>query len=72
MGWLTLLKFFLQLALSVSGIVRERQLMDAGEAQATARNLVEIGNRLGIGKQIVMEVEALSDSDLDAALRGDK
>jgi len=45
--------------------------MDAGEAKATARNLAVLSERLGIADQVRAEVEALSDADLDAELRGD-
>ena len=69
MSWLSLLRLVLSLANSLAGIVREKQLMDAGEAQATAKALAEIAGRLKIGDQVGAEVAAMSDIDLDAALR---
>ena len=71
MGWFGLLKLLLSAAYEVAKFVNSRQLMAAGEARATAKALVEIGKRLEIGDQIRAEVEAMSDEDIDAALRGD-
>jgi len=72
MGWLGLLKIVLSLANSLAGIVREKQLMDAGEAKATAKALTEIVKRLDVGKDVAAQIEAMSNDDLDAALRGDR
>lgn len=71
MAWLGLLKLLLSAAYEVAKFVNSRQLMAAGEARATAKALVAIGQRLEIGDQIRAEVESWSDSDIDAALRGD-
>ena len=70
MGWLSLLKIVLSLANSLANIVREKQLMDAGEAKATAKALTEIAKRLKIGREVTAQIEAMSDSDIDDALRG--
>lgn len=72
MGYVKLLQLLLHIVGAIADIVRNKQLMDAGEAKATARNLAVITDRLGIGALVLAEVEALSDSDLDAELRGDK
>ena len=61
----------LALAGILADIVREKQLMDAGEAKATAKSLAAMAERLGIAKEVAAEVAALSDADLDAELRGD-
>ncbi len=66
--WGTALKVGLRLVLKLSQIVQEKQLLDAGAAQESARILAETGQLLGIGKQIVREIEAMSDQDLDDAL----
>lgn len=71
MGWLGLLKLLLTVANTVSNIVREQNLMNAGEAKATAKSLAELSERLGIARQVAEEVAALSDADLDAELRGE-
>ena len=65
-------KAALQLVLSVSDNIRETQLMEAGEAKATARALTEIAKRLDIGEKVRIEVEAMTDSEIDDALRGDR
>lgn len=41
MGWLTLLKTLLSLADTLAGHLRERNLMDAGEAKNVARAVME-------------------------------
>lgn len=71
MGWIGFLKLLLTVANTVSNIIREKQLMDAGEAKAAAKSLAALSERLGIAKQVAAEVAALSDADLDADLRGD-
>ncbi len=72
MGWLGLLKLGLQLVNAIAGIVREKQLMDAGEARGLAKSMAAAADRLGIGQALVSEIEAMTDDELDAALRGDK
>jgi hypothetical protein len=61
----------LSLANAIAGIVREKQLMDAGEAKATAKALAEISGRLAIGNEVTAAIESLTDSELDEALRGE-
>jgi hypothetical protein len=72
MGWLSLLKVGLQLVNLIAGIVREKQLLDAGEARGVAKSMAQAADRLGIGQALVSEIEAMTDEDLNAALRGDK
>lgn len=69
---LAIFRAALALAHIVASYLRERQLMDAGEAKATAKSLAALSQRLGISNAVVAEVEALSDADLDAELRGDR
>ena len=71
MTWLALLKLVGQIFLAIANIVREKQLMDAGEARGLAKSMAAAADRLGIGKALVSEIEALTDSELDAELRGD-
>lgn len=72
MGWLTLLKLAGQIFLAISNIIREKGLMDAGEARGLAKSMAAAADRLGIGQALVSEIEALTDAELDAELRGDK
>lgn len=46
--------------------------MNAGEAKATAKSLAALADRLRIGDAVRAEIEAISDEELDAALRGDR
>jgi hypothetical protein len=72
MGWLGLLKVVLSLANAIAGYVKDKQLLDAGAAQETARSLAQLQQRLGLVAQVDAEVKALTDADLNAALRGDQ
>lgn len=65
-------KAALQLVLSISDNIRETQLLDAGEARATAKALTEIVRRLDIGEAVRAEIEEMTDAEIDAALRGDR
>ena len=46
MGWLNILKGILGLANMVAKFVSDKQLMDAGEAKAVARNLSQTNEKL--------------------------
>lgn len=67
-----ILRALLALANGIAGYIREENLMKAGEARAVAKSMAALAGRLNLGRDIVAEVEALSDDDLDAQLRGDK
>lgn len=66
-----ILKAVLALATAVAEHIREKSLMDAGESKAVARELAALAGRLGIANETRAAVEAMSDDDLDAALKGD-
>ena len=68
-SWLGVLKALLALANGIADIVRERQLMQAGEDRAMAKQLTAIAQRLEISDAIRAEVEAMSEGDLDEELR---
>lgn len=71
MSWLKAIQLALVLLTRIAGTVRNKNLMDAGEARATARSLAALSARLGIAQQVAEEVGKMSDADLDAELRGD-
>lgn len=71
MSWIKAIQLVLVLLTRIAGTVRNKNLMDAGEAKATARSLAALTHALGISQQVREEVAALSDADLDAELRGD-
>lgn len=70
MGWLTILRLLLTVADKIGDIVRAQQLMSAGEAKEVAKQLIAIGDRLGITEHIRAEVAALPDADIDKELSG--
>lgn len=67
-----ILRALLALANGIAGFIREENLMKAGEARAVAKSMAGLSQRLGIGREIVAEIEAMSDDELDAELRGDR
>lgn len=71
MVWLQVFKILLTLALSISKIVQENRLLEAGEAKATAKSLAIIAKNLQIGQDIVTEIEKMSDAELDEELQKD-
>jgi cytochrome c556 len=71
-SWLGILKAVLQLANGIAGIVKDKQLMDAGEAKAMARNLSELASRLDVGADVMAGIEAMRDGEIDDALRGEQ
>lgn len=71
MTWLRLIRLFLTLATRIAGTIRNKQLLDAGEARATARSLAALTHALGISQEVREEVAAMSDEELNRELRGD-
>jgi hypothetical protein len=71
MNLLAVFRAVLSLATILADFVRDKQLMDAGEAKATAKSLAALSQRLGIANQVEAEVAALSNDEIDADLRGD-
>lgn len=67
-----ILRALLALANGIAGYIREENLMKAGEARAVAKSMAALAGRLNLGREIVAEVEAMIDEDLNAQLRGDK
>jgi hypothetical protein len=71
MTWLTLLRLLLGLADKVADIIRAKQLMDAGEAKATAKQLAGMAERLGISEALDAERDKLTIDQVKDALRED-
>ena len=69
MTWLALLRAVLSLANSIASIVREKQLMDAGEARNIAKQMTELTRRLEIGSEVMAQIETMADAELDEELR---
>ncbi len=69
--WLTILRLFLTIANQIADIVREKQLMDAGEALATAKQLAEIAHSVGIGNEVNAAIDALSEPQVQDEVEAD-
>ena len=72
MGWLSFLKALLAAASAVANLIRDRSLLQAGENAAIARSLAEISDRLEIHRELADQIEAMTDDEIDQALRGDR
>lgn len=71
MTWLTVLKLVLTLADKIADVVRAKQLMDAGEAKATAKQLAGMAERLGISEALDAERNAMTVDQIKEALKED-
>lgn len=71
MSWLDIIKILLSIANTIAKFIQEKQLLDAGESIAVAKSMAELSRRLDVVEQVRTEIEAMSDDELDAALRGD-
>lgn len=56
MNWLAILKLVLQVAARLIEIVRDKRLMDAGEAKALSASLIEQQGRVSRSQKIRREV----------------
>lgn len=70
-SWIGILKILIQLGLSISQYIRDKQLMDAGEAKNIARGLAQITKDLGLDKEIEEEIALLSDKEARDRLKED-
>lgn len=65
MTWLAFFRALLSVALYVAEIIRDRQLMDAGEAKATAKALADTAETLGVGKAVKARLANASEAEID-------
>lgn len=70
MTWVSLALTLLKIAASIITWARERELISQGYDQAIAEQSQAILAKTVAGKAIMEKVNALSDDDVDAALRG--
>lgn len=68
LSWLGLAKAALSLFARIMEVVKNRQLMDAGERRQIARSLARIQTDMGIEKDVAEQVAVLSDAQVDDAL----
>lgn len=72
MNLLSIVTTLVKLAAAVAGYMRDRQLLDAGAEQQIAREMSAMANRLEIGQLVRYKIAAMSEDELDTALRGDQ
>ena len=70
MTWVSLALSLLKLVNMIMGYVRERELISKGYDQAIAEVTQSILVKTTAGKAIMEKVNALSDKEVDDALRG--
>jgi hypothetical protein len=69
--WVKLLLALLAMGNSIANIIRERKLLQAGEDLALAKGMAQLAARLELGQTVQKEIEALTDDELNTALRGE-
>lgn len=70
MSWLSLALSLLKLVNMIMGYMRERELISKGYDQAIAEVTQLILVKTEAGKKIMEKVNAMSDEEVDAGLRG--
>jgi len=70
MTWVSLALALLKFVNSIMGYIRERELIDRGYDQAIAEVTQSILVKTAAGKAIMEKVNAMSDAEVDAGLRG--
>jgi hypothetical protein len=71
MPWLSILSGVLKLAKFIAGLMKDRQLLDAGEQKAIAKSLLAVADAVGVSKAVEDEIAAMTDEQVDAALEED-
>lgn len=69
LAWLPLLKAVLSIAASIANIVREKQLMDAGEQRAVSKQLSAIIVSAGLAREVEAETLQMSVDQINKDLR---
>ncbi len=70
MSWLSLALTLLKVALAIMTWIRQRELIAQGYDQAIAETALAIAAKTAAGRKIMERVNAMSDEDIDAGLRG--
>lgn len=69
MSWLSLGLALLKLANLILGLVKDQQLMDAGVDRQIAETSAAILKRTQAGKEVVAKVTAMTEAQVDEALK---
>lgn len=67
--WIKLAVLFLQLANKIVSWMQDQQMIDEGRRQVIAENSLAIAAKVRSRDQIMAQVAAMSDADVDAGLR---
>ena len=69
MPWLAILKLGLQVIEAIASTIRDKQLMDAGEQAAVAKQLAGINVAIGLAKQVADETAKMTDQQVAEDLK---
>lgn len=69
MAWLGLLRTLLTLVNVIGGIIRDRQLLNAGEAVAVSKALADTAESLGVAKAVKARLANASEAEIDGILK---
>lgn len=70
-GWVALFRAILALLNYVAEIVRDKQLLDAGEALAITKALADTAETIGVAKAVKARLAQASEAEIDAIIGED-
>ena len=68
MSWVAIIRLLLSIINRIAEVVRDRQLLDAGAAGATAKALADTVETLGLAKAVKARLAGSSEAEIDAIL----
>ena len=71
MSWIAILRLLLAIVNKLAEVIRDRQLLAAGEAVAVSKALADTAVTLGIAKAVKARLAGASEADIDAILEED-
>ena len=71
MSWITVLRLVLSIVNKIAEVIRDKQLMDAGEAIAVSKALADTAETLGLAKAVKARLAGSSEAEIDAILADD-
>ena len=69
--WVAFFRALLSLINYVAEIIRDRQLLDAGEAKAVAKALADTAKTLGVAKAVKARLADASEAEIDDIIGAD-
>lgn len=70
-GWVALFRAILALLNYVAEIIRDKQLLDAGEALAITKALADTAETIGVAKAVKARLAKASEAEIDAIIGED-